>query len=145
MREVASKAARNLEVVSRAGKSFNFPRVLRGCFNAYVSSSLEYCVPVWILSMESHLCLLDGIVRRAEKLCEGKFCLRHRRKGTALCWLYKIYHRVDHHMNEYLDHFVSARNTRASAALGELALVFTRCRTDQFSRSFLPAAVRLWN
>ena len=32
-------------------------------------------------------------------------------------------------MNEYLLHFVAARNTRASVALGELAVVIPRCRT----------------
>ena len=53
--------------------------------------------------------------------------------------------RVDHSMNENLKHCVAARNTRASVALGKLALVISRCRTDQFSRSFLSAAVRLWN
>ena len=68
-----------------------------------------------------------------------------RRKVSFLCLLYKIYHRVDHHMNRYLNHFVVARNTRISVALVELALVIPRCRTDQFSRSFLLAAVRLWN
>ena len=46
-------------------------------------------------------------------------------------------------MNGYLNHFVAARNARASAALGEFALVIPRYRTDQFSRSFLPATVRL--
>ena len=48
-------------------------------------------------------------------------------------------------MNGYLNHSVAARNTRGSAALGELALVIPRCRTDQFSRLFVPAAARLWN
>ena len=48
-------------------------------------------------------------------------------------------------MNECLSHFVAARNARASAAFGELALVHPRCRTDQFRRSFLPAAGSLWN
>ena len=38
-------------------------------------------------------------------------------------------------MNEYLNNFVTARNTRASSALSELALVIQRVRTDQFSRS----------
>ena len=37
------------------------------------------------------------------------------------------------------------RNTRDSAALGELALVIPQCRTDQCSRLFRPDAVRLWN
>ena len=47
-------------------------------------------------------------------------------------------------MNEYLHLFVVARN-RASAVLGELALVIPRCRTSQFSRSLLPAAAHLFN
>ena len=48
-------------------------------------------------------------------------------------------------MHEYLPNFVAARNTRASAALAQLSFVSSRCRTDQFSWSCLPAAVRLWN
>ena len=47
--------------------------------------------------------------------------------------------------DKYLHHFVATHNTRASTALGELALVIPCCRTDQFSRSFLPATVLLWN
>ena len=31
-------------------------------------------------------------------------------------------------MNKYLKHFVATLNTRASAVLGELALVMPRCR-----------------
>ena len=69
----------------------------------------------------------------------------HRRKVSELCLLYKIYHRVDLTINEYLNHFVAARNVRASAALGELALMIPSCRTDEFSRSFLSAVVCLWN
>ena len=59
--------------------------------------------------------------------------------------LYKMYHRADHPMHDYLYYFIATCNTRASAALGELALVITCCKTDQFNRSFLPASVRLWN
>ena len=48
-------------------------------------------------------------------------------------------------MNERLNNLVEARNTRASAALGELALVIPSCGTNQISRSFLLLAGRLWN
>ena len=90
--------------------------------------------------------LLDSIIRIAERLCEGElYCLGHRRKVSALCLIYKIYHRVDHPMNKHPKHFVAARNTKASAALDELTLGIPRCRTDQFSRSFMPAAERLWH
>ena len=90
---------------------------------------------------ESHWNLLERIVRSAKRLCEGELCcLVHRKKVSALCLLYKVYHRVEHPMNEYLKHFVAARNTRASAALDE---VIQGCRTDPFSPSFLPVTVRL--
>ena len=62
-----SKAARNLGVVRRTGKLFDFPRVVKNCFNAYVLSSLVHCAPVWMSSVESHLGLLDIVVRSAEK------------------------------------------------------------------------------
>ena len=95
---------------------------------------------------ESHLSLVDSIVGSAERLCEGELCcLRHRRKVSALCLLYRIYHRVYHRMKEYMKHFVVPRNTGALVALAELTLVIPRCRTDQFSRSYLPAPVRLWD
>ena len=95
-------------------------------------------------SVGSHLSLLDRVVRSAEKLCEGEFCcLEHRRKVSALCLLCKIYHRTDHPLHENLHYFVAALNSRALAALGDLALVMPRCRTDKLRRSFFSAAVHL--
>ena len=136
----------------RAGKLFDCPRMFKSSFNAYVLSSLEYWSPVWMLSAEPHLGLLDSIIRSAERLCEGELCsLAHRRKLNALCLLYEIYYRVDHPMINLIEqtqsgpHFVAVRDTRASAALGELVLVIPRCRTDQFGGSFVPAAARLRN
>ena len=37
----------------------------------------------------------------------------HRMKTSALCFLYKIYHRVGHPLHEYLHSFIPVRNTRA--------------------------------
>ena len=121
-------------------KLLDSSRVLKSCFNAYVLSSLEYCAFVWMSSVESHLRLLDSIVRSSQcwKVCEGELCcLARRRKISALCFLYTIYQRVYHPMIEYLNHFIEPRNTRVLAAPGELALVIPRCRTDQFCRLFL--------
>ena len=112
----------------------------------HVLFSLECCAYVWMSSLESYLGLLDSVVRSANGLYEGELCcLAHRKKVSALCLLYKICHRVDHPMNGYLNNVLAAHNTKASDALGELVLVVPRSRTDQLSRSFLPAAVRLWN
>ena len=133
----------NLGVVGQGVKLFDCPRVLKG-FSMHRSclawSFVSPCGCRWL----NLFCFFYSIVYSAERLCEGEFCcLGHCRKISALCLLCKIYHRVDHSMNKYLKHFVAARNTRASAVLGELASVTPRCRTESFSTSFLPIAVRL--
>ena len=111
LQEVESKAARSLDVC-RAGELFDWSRVLKRCFNAYILSSLEYCVPIWMWSEESLMSLLISVVCRAEKLCEGELCCLGHRKVSALYLLYMIYHREDHPLHEYLHPFVAARNTR---------------------------------
>ena len=69
IRSVASSAARSMGIVRRAIKIFDTKEVLTTCFRAYVLSRLEYCAPAWGSAAESHLKLLDGVVRRAEALC----------------------------------------------------------------------------
>ena len=118
----------------------------RAVLNASVLPNMEYCDPVWMSSAKSHLSLLDCIVRSAERLREGKLCcLGHNEKGSALCLLCDIYHRAGHALHGYMYNFLAACNITASAALCELVLVIPRYRTDQFSRSFLPVDVRLYN
>ena len=146
LREVESKATISLGVVRRTRKLLDCSLVPKSCFNAYILFSFEHYAPVWMSLAESHLGLLGSIVRSAERLRKsGLCCFGHKRKVSALCLLYRFYHRVGHSMNEHLNNFVAARNTRALDAIGELVLVIPRCRTDQFSRSLLPAVLRLWN
>ena len=91
LRKVESKAARSLGVVRRAGNLFDCPRKLKSCFIAYILSRLSYWAYVWMSFAESHLGLLNSIVRSAEsELC----CLENRRKVNALCLIYKIDYRV---------------------------------------------------
>ena len=52
----------------RAGILFGYPRGFKGCFNAYVLSSLEYCALVWMSSAESYLGLLDSIFLHCRKV-----------------------------------------------------------------------------
>ena len=60
----------SLDAMHRARKLSDCPRVLKSCFGAYVLSSLEYCAPVSMSSAESHLGLLESVVRRVERLYE---------------------------------------------------------------------------
>ena len=93
----------------------------------YGFAQLRILCHVWLSWAESHLAQASGrsliwhkdsIVCSAERLCEDELCcLGHRIKVSGLCFLYKSYHRINHSMNENLNHLVAARNTRASAAL----------------------------
>ena len=74
-------------VVRRAKKLFDSPRDVKNCFNAYVLSNLEYRALVWLLSTESHLSLLNRLVRRAERLCE--FAVWNT-EGSSVPWVYSI-------------------------------------------------------
>ena len=77
-------------VVRLAGELYNCPQVLKGCFNAYVLSSLDYCAPVCILSAASHLGLPDSIFRSAERLCGGELCCLGRRRKVC-CLMFALH------------------------------------------------------
>ena len=129
--EVVSKTASRLGVVCRARKLFDCSRVVKSCFDVFVLSYLGYCASVWMSSAEPRVCLLERMIHRAKRLCEGKLrCLVHERRVSVLCLLYKIYHRAGYPFHDHLYHFVVACNTSASAALDELALVIRRRRID---------------
>ena len=54
------------------------------------------------------------------------------RSAPCVCLIYDL-SQSGPPMNEYLHHFIATRDTRASAALGKLALMMLRCKTDKFS------------
>ena len=60
--------------------------------------------------------------------------------------LYEIYHNPRHHLNSELpDLFQPARITRYALRANSLAFAAVRHNTNQYERSFIPAATRLWN
>ena len=95
---------------------------------------------------ESYLNLLNSVVCSEERLYKGELLVwgTEGKLERFVCSI-KFFHIVDRPINEYLHQFVASRNSRSSAALGKLHLVISHCRTDQFSRSFLPAAMPLLN
>ena len=59
---------------------------------------------------------------------------------------YKIFHNADHPVSQnYPPLLVPSRMTRCTAAMHDYVLLAPRCRTLQYSRSFVPASVTLWN
>ena len=143
---VVSSAARSMGIVRRASKIFGTLDVLTTCFRSYVLSRLEYCAPAWSSSAETHLNLLDGIVRRAERLCGRELCdLEHRRRVSCLCMLYKIYNNPDHALRDTLVPAQQSRFTRAASSVHGHQLVPVRCKTEQFKRCFIPRVIEEWN
>ena len=72
--------------------------------------------------------------------------LWHRRKVGLLSMLYKIRLNPDHYLYRYVpDYRPFVRVTRRAVASHPFCLKQSRCCTNQFARSFFPAAVCLWN
>ena len=148
LRKVAASASQKLGIMRRGWQLFGDLVLLRRCFNSYILPVLEYCSPVWRSSSDVHLRLLDRVVRQASFMLDGNLrCdLGHRRDVAALCMLFKIINRPGHSLYDSLPgRFVPIRNTRHAANLHSNSLNPVRCRTGQFSRSFVPCTVVLWN
>ena len=102
VRSIAKRASRSLGILRRAWRIFVDPGLVVRCFLAppsvwrcfwsYLLPLVKYCSPVWGSAAESHLRLLDRVVRSAYILSGGRVSchLSHRRDVASLCMLYKI-------------------------------------------------------
>ena len=115
---------------------------------SYMLPLLEYCAPVWASACVGHLRLLDSVVRGASFLCGGVLTLDlwHRRTIGDLCMLFRAYADSTHPLHSLLPPaHVPARVTRRVVQLHSRVLEEVRCRTEQWSRSFVPRTVKAWN
>ena len=90
----------------------------------------------------------DGAVRGDRFLTVGVFeCdISHRRSVAVLCMLYKIMCNPVHPLNGALPGpCVPARVTRGALVAHRYTYAPPRCRTLQYSRTFIPFSVFLWN
>ena len=103
---------------------------------------------MWCSAAESHLKLLDRVVRSAGILAGGVLeCnLAHRRSVAELCMLFKIRSNPKHPISGALPFpYVPARVTRSALFAHRHSFAPPRCRTSQYRRSFVPLSVSLWN
>ena len=101
-----------------------------------------------VLGCRCNLKLLDPEVSGARFLTGGVFeCdIVHRRSVAALCILYKIRCNQMHPLNGALPGpHVPARVTRGALVAHRYTYAPLRCRTSQYSRTFIPFSVSLWN
>ena len=99
---------------------------------------LSCCSAVWCSAADTHLKLLDSAVSDTRFLTGGVFeCdIAYRRSVAVLCMLYKIGCNSVHPLN-------CALPGPYVPVLGDSAP--PRCRTSQYSRTFIPLSVPLWN
>ena len=148
IRAIVASTSSRIGILRKVSSLFSDAEVVTRSFWSYILPLLEYCSPVWSSAAACHLSLLDRIVRRAASLSEGKVkCdLVHRRQVASLCMFFKIFHNEEHPVRSHFPPlFVPTRFTRRIAALHDFVLTAPRFRTVQYSRSFVPASVTLWN
>ena len=102
-------------------------------FLGFCPADLEYCSAVWCSAADSHLKLLDRVVRSACFQAGGVLdCnLAHRRSAAELCMLFKIKSNPLHPLSGALPlPYVPARVPRGALVAHRHSFASPRCRTS---------------
>ena len=148
LRSDSRAASQRLGILRKSWHVFRDRSLLVRCFRGFVLKVLEYCSAVWCSAADTHLKLLDRAVSGARFLAGGVFeCdISHRRSVAVLCMLYKIRCNPVHPLNGALPGpYVPVRVTRGALVAHRYTYAPPRCRTLQYSRTFIPFSVSLWN
>ena len=148
LRSISSVAAQRLGIMTKSWQVFHDRSLLLRSFWSFVLPVLEYRSAVWCSAADSHLKLLDRVVRSAGFLAGGLLeCnLAHRRSVAELCMLFKIKSNPMHPVSGALPlSYVLARVTRSVLVAHRHSFAHPHSRTSQYSRTFVPLSVSLWN
>ena len=148
LRSVSSAAALRLGIMKNSWQVFHDRSLLLRAFWNVILQVLEYCSAVWCSAADSHLKILDRVVRSAGFLAGGVLeCnLAHRRSVAELCILYKIKSNPKHPLSCALPlPFVPARVTRVALVAQRHSFAPPRCSASQYRRTFVPLWNDLWN
>ena len=148
LRLVSKAASQRLGILSKSWRVFHDGALLGRCFLCFVQPVLEYCSAFWCSAADTHLKLLDRAVSGSRFLTGGVFeCdISHRRSVAVLCMLYTIRCNPVHPLyGALLGPYVPVRVTRGALVAHRYTYARPRCRTLQYSRTFIPFSVSLWN
>ena len=144
LRSVSRAASQRLGIMRKSWRVFHDRALLGICFWGFVLPVLEYYSAVWCSAANTHLELLDRAVSGARFLTGGVFeCdISHRRSVAILSLLYKIRCNPVHPLNGALPGpYVPAQVTRGALVAHQYNYAQPRCRTLQYSRTFIPFSV----
>ena len=148
LRSVSRAASQRLGILRKSWLVFHDKSLLGRCFRGFVLPVLEYCSVIWCSAVDTHPKLLDRAVSCARFLTGGVFeCeISHRRSVAVMCMLYKIRCNPVHPLNGALPGpYVPARVIRGALVAHRYTYAPPRCRTLQYSMTFIPFSVSLWN
>ena len=148
LRSVSRAASQRLGILRKSWREFHDRSLLGRCFLSFVLQVLEYCSAVWCSAGDTYLKLLDRAVSGARFLTGGVFecVISHRRSVAVLCMLYNIRCNPVHPLNGALPGpYVPVRVTRGALVAHRYTYAPPRCRTLQYSRTFIPFSVSLWH
>ena len=148
LRSVSREASQRLGILRKSWRVFHDRSLLGRCFRGFVLPVLENCSAVWCSAADTHLKLLDRAASGAQFLTGGVIeCdIAHRRSVVVLCMFYKIICYPVQTLNGALPGpYVPVRVTRGALVAHRYTYAPPRCRTSQYSRTFIPLLVSLWN
>ena len=148
LRSVSRAASQSLGILRKSWRVFHDRTLLGRCFRGFVLPVLEYCSAVWCSAADTHLKLLDRAVNGATVLTGGVFeCnISYRRSVAVLCMLHKIRCNPVHPLYGALPgQYVPIRVTRGALVAHRYTYAPPRCGTLQYSTTFIPFSVSLWN
>ena len=131
---VSCAAVQRLGIMRKFWQVFHDRSLLLRYIWSFVLLVLEYCSAVWCSATDSHLKLLDRVVRSAVFLAGGvlDFNLAHRRSVAKLCMLFKIKSNPMHSFSDGLPlPYVPARVTRGALVAHRHSFAPPHCNTSQ--------------
>ena len=142
LRSVSRAASQKLGILRKSWRVFHDRSLLGRCFWGFVLPVLDYCSAVWCSAADTHLKLLDRAVSGAWFLTD----ISHRRSVAVLCMLYRIRSDLVHPLNGALPGpYVLVLVTRGALVTHRYTYAPPRCRTSQYSKTFILLSVSLWN
>ena len=148
LRSVSRAVSQRLGILRKSWGVFHDRSILGRCFRGFVLPVLQYCSAVWCSAAATHLKLLDRADSGARFRTGSVFeCdISHRRSVVVLCMLYKIRCNPVHPLYGALPGpYVPVRVTRGALVAHQYTYAPPRCRILQYSRTFIPFSVSLWN
>ena len=140
LRSVSRAASQRLGILRKSWQVFHDRVLLGRCFRGFVLPVLGYCSAVWCSAANRHL---KKTSRPSIQWCPD---ISHRRSMAVVCMLYKIRCNPVHPLNVAVPGpYVPARVTRGALVAHRYTYALPHCRTLQYSRTFIPFLVSLWN